>query len=78
MENLIRHDLKLALETAKKTFNKPKFIVAAVSLPTGAVELITNTEQIESKIEYYLSAYDEEMRLKTKSEIFIKAVMVVF
>jgi hypothetical protein len=46
-------------------------IVVAVRLPTGATELIINTEMVESKIEYYLKAYDDDMRLKSNQQIQI-------
>lgn len=46
-------------------------IVVAVKLPTGATELIINTEQTESKYNYYLSAYDNDMCLKNNKEVQI-------
>lgn len=56
---------------------KPKYIVTAVKLPTGAVELAVNTENIESKIDYILEAYDEDMHLKTNQDIVMQNIMVV-
>ena len=46
-------------------------IVVAVKLPTGATELIINTEMVESKVEYYMNAYDDDMRLKNNQQIQI-------
>lgn len=60
----------------KKVF-KPSYIVTAVQLPTGAIELATNTEHIAEKIDYILNAYDEEMRLKTNTDIKMLDVMIV-
>lgn len=54
----------------------PKYLVVAVKLPTGAIELITNTEQIQSKIEYYKNAYDENFCLKTNPVIQIVGFML--
>ena len=55
----------------------PKYLIVAVSLPTGAVEIITNTEQIGSKTEYYKNAYDENFCLKTNPAIKIVSYMLV-
>lgn len=56
---------------------KPTYIVTAVKLPTGAIELATNTSNIAEKIDYILEAYDEDMKLKTNSEIQMMNLMVV-
>ena len=50
-------------------------MVVAVELPTKVVELIINTDQIESKVEYYMRAYDDSMKLKTNSEVQILDVL---
>lgn len=55
----------------------PTYIVTAVKLPTGAIELATNTSKIAEKIDYILEAYDEEMQLKTNNAIVMQNVMVV-
>lgn len=54
-----------------------KYLVVAVKLPTGAIELITNTDQIESKVEYYKNAYDDNFCLKTNPAIQIVGYMLV-
>lgn len=46
-------------------------IVVAVKLPTGAVEIITNTVQLDSKMCYYDKAYDDDLKLKANPEIEI-------
>lgn len=56
---------------------KPKYLVTAVKLPTGAIELAVNTEGIAEKIDYILSAYDDSMHLKTNPEIEMLQLMVV-
>lgn len=48
-------------------------MVVAVKLPTGATELIINTEQIDSKVDYYMTAYNEEMKLINNPAIQIVA-----
>lgn len=56
---------------------KPKYIVTAVKLPTGAIELAVNTENIASKIDYILEAYNEDMQLKTNTSIVMQNLMIV-
>lgn len=56
---------------------QPKYLVIAVELPTGATELITNTEAIEQKVEYYDTAYDDNFRLKTNSTVRVVGYMLV-
>lgn len=56
---------------------KPSYIVTAVKLPTGAIELAVNDKRIYDKICYILDAYDEDMRLKTNPDIVMQNVMVV-
>lgn len=76
----MEHELRFYLNLIKKEINKgfePKYIVTAVTLPNGAVELATNTTNIEEKIDYILEAYDDNMRLKTNNEIYMSNLMVV-
>lgn len=63
-------------EPLPETF-KPKYIVTAVKLPTGAVELAVNTENIAAKIDYILEAYDEDMQLKTNTSVVMQNIMIV-
>lgn len=80
VENEIRYYLKqmLALiEPADESAFKPSYIITAVKLPTGAIELAVNTTGFKEKIEYILDAYDEDMRLKTNPEVEMQNIMVV-
>lgn len=52
-------------------------VVVAVKLPTGAIEIIINTDEISSKFDYYCQAYDEHMQLKTNPMISIVGWMFV-
>lgn len=54
-----------------------KVLTVAVLLPSGAIEVITNTDKLAEKIEYYLDAYDEDFRLKSNPEIKIVGYMLV-
>ena len=92
MENEIRFYLKRILEAmqtyeteensetetneAKPSF-VPQYIITAVKLPTGAIEIAVNNSNIKEKIEYILDSYDDEMRLKTNEEVVMCNLMVV-
>lgn len=54
-----------------------KILSVAVKLPTGATEVITNTELLSSKADYYINQYDEDFRLKANSTVQIVAFMLV-
>lgn len=84
MEHEIRYYLKSikalmaeSTEEENRVPFVPKYLVTAIKLPTGAIELAVNTENIESKIDYILEAYDESMRLKTNNNIVMAQLMVV-
>ena len=55
----------------------PKCLVVAISLPSGATEIITNTEHIGKKVDYYLNLYDDDFCLKTNSEVKIINFMLI-
>jgi hypothetical protein len=54
-----------------------KVLTVAVRLPNGAIEVITNTSEIPSKIGYYLNAYDKDFKLKANPQIQIVGYMLV-
>jgi len=81
MENELRYylnEIKKAMHNCDKPFI-PQYLVTATQLPTGFIELAVNqnAENIKAKIDYILSAYDEEMRLKTNPAIIMKNIMLV-
>lgn len=55
----------------------PQYFITAVKLPTGAIEVAVNTQNIAEKIDYILDAYDGDMCLKTNREICMVQLMVV-
>lgn len=83
MENEIRFylkQIKKAMTEPTKINGKPfepQYIVTAVKLPTGAIEIAVNSKEIASKIDYILDAYDENMCLKTNTSIMMQNIMVV-
>lgn len=55
----------------------PQYFITAVKLPTGAIEIAVNTQNISEKIDYILEAYDDNMFLKTNTEIRMQNIMIV-
>lgn len=83
MENEIRFYLKQIkkamtepTEINGKPF-EPQYIVTAVKLSTGAIEIAVNSKEIASKIDYILEAYDDDMHLKTNTSIVMQNIMIV-
>ena len=62
---------------SKELFGNITKMVIAIKLPTGATELIINTENIEDKYNYYLTAYDMDMKLKTNDQVNIVGCLFV-
>lgn len=79
MENELRFYLNQMLDVinSEKTGFTPQYFITAVRLPNGAIELAVNNSNIKEKIGYILEAYDENMHLKTNSEIEMIQLMVV-
>lgn len=92
MENEIRYYLKAMrdamlytdtevemLERGEKVREvfKPSYLITAVKLPTGAIELAINDKNIVEKIDYILEAYDDDMKLKSNPEISMSNMMIV-
>lgn len=44
-------------------------IVTVVLLPSGAKEVITNSQRLDEKIKYLMEAYDENLHLRSCPEI---------
>ena len=60
------------LEKLKKKIDyckNPEVIITVVKLPTGALEVITNYQELQGKIDYILKAYDDNLCLKTCPQI---------
>ena len=79
MENEIRYylgQIKKAMEAEENAF-EPQYIITAVKLPTGAIEIAVNNKEIAKKIEYILEAYNDNMHLKTNQDIVMQNIMIV-
>lgn len=77
MEHEIRFYLKAIKEAIDSGDFEPTYIVTAVKLPTGAIELAINDKNLVEKIDYILNAYDDEMRLKANTDVEMQNIMVV-
>ena len=83
MENEMRYYLKMMRDCMEPENEddtnvfEPTYLVTAVKLPSGAIELAVNNAAIKEKIDYILEAYDEDMHLKTNTAIEMQQVMVV-
>lgn len=83
MENEIRYylgQIKKAMAEPTEVDGKPfvpQYIVTAVKLPTGAIEIAVNDKEIAGKIDYILDAYDENMCLKTNTSVVMQNIMIV-
>ena len=80
--NEIRYYLKQILacmerEEGSDEVFEPQYIITAVKLPTGAIEVAMNNQFIKEKIEYILDTYDEDMHLKSNNEVVMQNIMVV-
>lgn len=67
----------MAIESSMNNFGDLTQLVVAIQLPTGARELIINTTNIDSKIEYYCNAYDDDMCLKNNKDVQIVGVLAI-
>lgn len=82
MENEIKYylkQIKLAMdeeENGEAAF-KPQYMITAVKLPTGAIEIAINDKDIDKKIDYILESYDDDMCLKTNKEVAMQNIMIV-
>ena len=69
--------LKEQLLVVAETIKEPRVLVVAVELPTGAIEIITNTTNIDAKLEYYTTMYDDEFRLHANPKVRVIGAMIV-
>ena len=75
-EGILRAHLNL-VRTALNVGEEFRVLIAVIQLPTGAVEVITNTTNISDKVNYYMNSYGEDMRLKACPDIKIIGLLIV-
>jgi hypothetical protein len=76
-KSFLRKQFEFELDAYKRREISPRMIAVAVKLPSGAIEAIVNYHEVESKIDYYLNAYDNEFKLKANKDIQIMSYMIV-
>jgi hypothetical protein len=67
--NLLKGSLKEQFIYECSLIKKPRLLVLAIKLPTGAIETISNTNDIESKINYIDASYNDDLCLKGQIQI---------
>lgn len=65
------------IREAREKEGAAEMLIAAIRLPTGAVEVITNTALIPTKVDYYKTAYDDRFRLKGNRSVQIIGFMFI-
>lgn len=77
MNDVRKRFVEAAADMADGTLTS-QVLVVAVEMPNGKVETITNHgENIPVKLEYYLNAYDGDMKLKSNPDIRIRGFLLV-
>lgn len=69
--------LKLNFINSSTKNISPRVITVAIKLPHGAIEVITNYEDISGKLEYYNNFYDSEFKLNSNPSVQIVGFMIV-
>ena len=64
---MTKNDLIKKIDTIGR--DNISLIVTVVQLPSGAKEVIVNSQELTDKIDYLLQAYDENLVLKTFDKI---------
>jgi hypothetical protein len=70
-ENKLSTLKQLFLNDIEDLGKAPKVLVVAIKLPNDAIEVITNSQNIDEKIKYYKENYNDDLRLKHNTDIKI-------
>jgi hypothetical protein len=59
--------------------SKKQMLIIVINRPDSidAKEVIINSSDLDSKMDYYREAYDEDLKLKRNNEVFIEKYMFV-
>ena len=81
MENELRYYLKQIAEAMKGSEEtpafKPTYMVTAVKLRNGAIELAINNDKFQEKIEAILENYNDNMELRGDADVVMQNIMIV-
>ena len=75
-DNLTNKELFM-MDYANERHKHTQYMIIVIALPTGSKEVIVNSMNLGSKYEYYLSAYDNDLRLNTDRNVRICKWMFV-
>lgn len=64
-------------EAARNGTPGPEVLVTVTRLPTGALEVQTNTSHLWDKLAYIKQAYDDQFRLKNNPNVVITGFVIV-
>ncbi|AIQ63902.1 hypothetical protein PSTEL_13235 [Paenibacillus stellifer] len=70
-------ELRERFMSETESTNNLSILVTAVMLPTGAIEIITNSFRLDEKIKYLREAYDDDFKLKANAAVKIVGYMLV-
>lgn len=79
----MEHEIRFYLKQTKKMMHDeqapfiPTYLICAIRMPSGAIQLDVNCSSIEDKIDYILEAYDNDMVNKSNRDIVLQNIMVV-
>lgn len=68
---------KLAFMNAFLAKIQPQVIVVAVQLPTSAIDIISSFVQLDEKMAYYMSSYNDNLELINNTKVKILDWMVL-
>jgi hypothetical protein len=68
---------KLAFMNAFLAKIQPQVIVVAVQLPTSAIDIISSFVQLDEKMAYYMSSYNDDLELINNTKVKILDWMVL-
>jgi len=77
MKTTKKQEFEADYKNSLALFGEITQMIISVKLPTGAKEMIINTQDIPNKYQYYINAYDDDMKLKTCPSIQIVGCMFV-
>ena len=66
-------------EAFNRAINKGtlSYMVVAVKVPYGPIELITNSDQLAEKLKYYLMAHNDDLELINNTNVKIVGYLFV-
>lgn len=80
MINNMLDQLNMAIQDVEQFGLKPVHLIVGVKLPSGAIEVIHNTQDIPGKLQYYKNHYEDvngKLCLSHNHAITIEGIMVL-